>query len=196
MSDTCKFNPCGRQSRTRGLCNGHHLQLCRGKGPLKRLRSDISDAERFWAKVDKENGTECWLWTASQGGKGYGRFRTKSARSMVSAHRWSYEDANGPIAEGLQIDHICRVKLCVNPDHLRSVTNKENQENLGLRRDNSSGVRGVTWNVRDNRWHVKVGHNGRRYHGGYFTEFDAACLAAVELRNQLFTHNDTDAVLG
>lgn len=77
---------------------------------------------RFWAKVDKTD--TCWLWTRTLERGGYARFRLNG--KMKSAHRLSYNDAIGPIPEGLQLDHLCRVRHCVNPDHLEPVTAREN----------------------------------------------------------------------
>lgn len=79
-------------------------------------------ATRFWAKVEKTD--TCWLWTAALV-KGYGRFYDTDMRP-VGAHRWAYELLVGPIPEGLTIDHLCRVRRCVNPDHLEVVTQREN----------------------------------------------------------------------
>lgn len=77
--------------------------------------------ERFWKKVDKT--ASCWLWTASLA-KGYGQFHMNGALRM--AHRVAYEALIGPIAVGLDLDHLCRVPRCVNPDHLEPVTHREN----------------------------------------------------------------------
>lgn len=79
-------------------------------------------ADRFWSKVQKTEG--CWLWTAAKI-DGYGRFSPVSGQ-VVCAHRWSYEHHVGPIPEGLTIDHLCRVRNCVNPDHMEPVTLLEN----------------------------------------------------------------------
>lgn len=88
-----------------------------------------SPSERFWAKVEKlpcEPG--CWLWTACLDGAGYGRFgRKKRNGPSVLAHRVAYEALRGEIPDGLQIDHLCRVRCCVNPWHLEPVTIRENQ---------------------------------------------------------------------
>lgn len=78
-------------------------------------------AERFWEKVDKTEN--CWLWTACIK-HGYGQFMVR--RRSVMAHRWSYEHVNGPIPEGLDIDHLCRVRNCVNPAHLEAVSRRVN----------------------------------------------------------------------
>lgn len=79
--------------------------------------------ERFWSKVEFTDS--CWLWRANRDRKGYGAF--KCGTKMLRAHRFAYEWLNGPIAEGLTIDHLCRIHPCVNPDHLEPVTNTENQ---------------------------------------------------------------------
>jgi len=80
-------------------------------------------SERFWSKVHKSEA--CWLWTAGTSHDGYGRFSVKGRN--VYAHRWSYQVLVGPIPGGLEIDHLCRVHACVNPDHLEVVTRRENQ---------------------------------------------------------------------
>ena len=86
--------------------------------------------ERFWAKVDK-NGSifkdlgPCWTWTASLTTAGYGKFGITNGRA-VEAHRVAYELIMGPVPEGLCLDHLCRNRMCVNPDHLEPVTLVEN----------------------------------------------------------------------
>lgn len=77
---------------------------------------------RFWDKVKPEG--ECLVWTGNRDGDGYGRFRLGK---MQSAHRLAYEDAVGPIPDGLQLDHLCRNTPCVNPAHLEPVTYRVNQ---------------------------------------------------------------------
>ena len=79
-------------------------------------------ADRFWRKVNKTE--TCWLWAASINSRGYGQFKM-DGRSW-QAHRIAYELQVGPIPDGLQIDHLCRVRACVNPDHLEAVSQEEN----------------------------------------------------------------------
>lgn len=76
----------------------------------------------FWSKVKKTNN--CWEWTASTAGGGYGHFNYK--KKQYTAHRTAYELLVGEIPKGLQIDHLCRNKKCVNPQHLEPVTPSQN----------------------------------------------------------------------
>lgn len=79
---------------------------------------------RFTSKYVIDPDTGCWLWTAGKGSRGYGQFFFDG--SVVMAHRFAYAVLRGPIPDGLQIDHLCRVRHCVNPDHMEPVTPKEN----------------------------------------------------------------------
>ena len=82
------------------------------------------EEERFWAKVDRRDEDECWPWTGYVTA-GYGRFYP-TRRKGVKAHRYAYELLIGPIPAGLHLDHLCRNKLCMNPQHLEPVTLVEN----------------------------------------------------------------------
>lgn len=85
------------------------------------------DVDRFWSHVDKTD--TCWLWTGATNGVGYGLFRIGSTvdntRRQVLVHRVSFTLAHGHEPVGT-IDHLCRVRHCVNPDHLEDVTLREN----------------------------------------------------------------------
>jgi len=86
--------------------------------------------ERSYVEEDRGYVTPCWIWQGAPDANGYGRYwsgpgSTLAARRMYLKHR-------GPIAPGLMPDHLCRIRICVNPDHLEIVTNAENQQR-GLR---------------------------------------------------------------
>lgn len=79
---------------------------------------------RFWLRVKVESdGTGCWLWTGRVRPNGYG---SCSVRGEANAHRSAYAALVGPIPAGLTIDHLCRVRRCVNPAHMEPVTHLEN----------------------------------------------------------------------
>ena len=87
------------------------------------MKDDTRD-ERFDEKWSPEPNTGCWLWEAGTNHDGYGQFRSGGER--VLAHRYAYVRWVGPIPDGLQLDHLCRVPPCVNPEHLEPVTCREN----------------------------------------------------------------------
>lgn len=74
------------------------------------------------------NGDGCWMWIGGKQNSGYGVFNVPDALGggVQLAHRFSYELYVGPIPDGLEIDHLCRTRLCVNPAHLEPVTHREN----------------------------------------------------------------------
>lgn len=124
----CTHNP-----REQWVCSLHGSAHLRGLPSRRCVTADHElidpmDPE-FWAFVDRTD--TCWLWTGpsttapvSHGGLTYGRFLRWGGYKY--AHRYAYELLVGPIADGLVIDHLCRVTLCVNPAHLEPVTPMEN----------------------------------------------------------------------
>ena len=95
--------------------------------------------KRFWSKVDKSAGG-CWLWTGYTNPAGYGRIcrRENGKDKCHLAHRYAWTQLVGPIEDGMTLDHLCRVRACVNPEHLEVVTQKVN-----VRRGNAPTI--VTW---------------------------------------------------
>jgi len=77
----------------------------------------------FWDHVDKQ-ADGCWIWTGRVSERGYGYIGEGKRRRRV--HRWLWERERGPIPDGMELDHVCQNKLCINLDHLEVVTHAEN----------------------------------------------------------------------
>jgi HNH endonuclease len=93
---------------------------------MKRKLTD--PLKRFWEKIQLSDDG-CWLWAGCLfQASGYGCFFPGGygCPNNVLAHRWLWEKLNGPVPEGLELDHLCRVRHCVNPMHLEPVTRRMN----------------------------------------------------------------------
>ena len=90
-------------------------------GPSVTLR------ERFLAKIEPEPTSGCWLWTGALNREGYGQIWIAKNQPKPMVHRYAYMELTGQdIPDGFVIDHLCRVRSCVNPDHLEAVTPRVN----------------------------------------------------------------------
>ncbi len=128
LDQCCSVEGCEKKQYRRGFCQPHYRRALKfGTIPKREV---LPPAGRFFAKVDKsgpahpELGTPCWLWTGSLQEHGYGHFRWEG--KVRRAHRFAYVAFKGEIPEGLDVDHKCNVRRCVNPDHLQLLTPQEN----------------------------------------------------------------------
>lgn len=91
---------------------------------LERLPTRIFS--KFTVQQLKPDRTPCWVWQKALTDNGYARIRDRERNNGVIAHRYIYKLLIGPIDDGLDLDHLCRVRRCVNPMHLEPVTRKVN----------------------------------------------------------------------
>lgn len=124
---------------------------------------------RFWAKVDKTD--TCWLWTGAKTKDGYSSFYVGERTDY--GHRFAYELLLGPIPSTLQLDHVCRVRHCVRPDHLEAVTQKEN-----LLRGSSDPAINARKSVCPNGHPYDAVTKGRRY-----------CRTCINAKNRMAYHS-------
>ena len=129
----CSVADCQKDTFCKGWCRRHYYADRKIKGPV--VWGSVLD--RAMQKVDASG--PCWLWTGAGTQNGYGNIRVKGKTHL--AHRVVWEELVGPIPDGRVIDHLCKVRSCVNPDHMEIVTQRENvlRGKAGLR-----GVRRAT----------------------------------------------------
>lgn len=141
LDGTCSVPECSSKPTDRAMCKKHYTRWYRHGDPNLTLLATTM-GERLERYVARDAVSGCWNWTGSRNNMGYGTLAV-GGHKKGKAHRASYEHFVGPIPAGLTLDHLCRNRLCVNPEHLEPVTHEEN-----VRR----GARGVL------KTHCKHGH--------------------------------------
>lgn len=180
---------CDRPRWHGSLCQRHADRLKRTGST--QLREKPSDEVRFWSRVNKDGPVPqhrldlgpCWLWTLSTVSRGYALFAIKG--KSFKAHRYSYELLVGPIPEGLELDHLCSVRHCVNPTHLDPVPHV-----INLQRANA---------VRVLKTFCKRGHHyveENVYRDARGRRFCRPCKALVARENRLKAHDSHRALAG
>jgi hypothetical protein len=105
---------------------------------------------RFWHFAMPEPNSGCWIWMGHVSPNGYAKskfgYKSDGTRRTDTVHRQAYEYFVGPIPQGMDLDHRCRLRCCVNPDHLEPVTRSVNNK------------RGLLSALRPIRTHCKHGH--------------------------------------
>lgn len=190
MSDECKYPNCVRPiGKAFGYCNAHYIRHSQGKDMEPPIREPYgNDSERFWQKVDKTE--TCWLWTGAKQ-NGYGICRSGGAARL--AHRVSYTWENGEIPEGVQLDHMCHNRACVNPSHLRFADAALNGQNRARSNKNSkSGVRGVYWCNTYGHFVAKGMLDRKPHHIGIFHDLNEAAEAVSIWRKENMPYSILD----
>lgn len=127
----CSVQGCGQTHYGKGLCSLHYSRVAK-YGSLDAPERAVAPLKRFFRYIElgpSHRLGRCWLWTASVTPKGYGMFSPgPKGPKTQSVHTWTFAYIRGEtIPEGLQLDHLCRVRHCANPWHLEPVTAKTNQ---------------------------------------------------------------------
>lgn len=121
----CSIEGCNKKHHAKGYCNTHYARWLKHESPImvKRLHHDLTPEDRFWKYTDKQAPDKCWEWQGTLR-SGYGRL--KISGKHISCHRLSWQIHNGAIPPGMHVLHNCFNKQCVNPNHLRLGSHKEN----------------------------------------------------------------------
>lgn len=129
----------------------------------------------------------CWLWQGATLPNGYGHIYLNG--KMQYCHRVQYIRFLGEIPESMYIDHICRTRNCINPEHLRLATVGENAQNTSIRSDNGTGYKGVHYYKSRDKYTSRITFNGVDYNLGYFNTAEDAWKARQDKELELFTHS-------
>lgn len=125
----CAVDECPATARTRGWCVTHYTRWRRHGHPLTVHRLyGVQPGERFWPRVVGLDPLDCWEWTGGKQAAGYGNFSVNG--HAISTHRFAYEHLIGDIPAGLELDHLCFNRACVNPWHLDPVTPEVNKRRM------------------------------------------------------------------
>lgn len=146
---------------------------------------------RFLVRVGDELPTGCIPWVGWIDRDGYGQMVAEDNRGKIVAHRYAYTLYVGKIDANLYVDHLCRNRACVNPDHLRLATHKQNQENLPLaRKGSTTGLRGVTYHKASGKYRVRVTSNKVTISAGLYNTPEEAYEVSKKVREKHFTHSE------
>lgn len=182
--ETCTVDECDKAQHSHGYCRNHARRWKRWGDP--NVRRPLKTLEqRFWPKV-QVTSAGCWEWQGSKDKLGYPRFADDS-NTVRMAYRVWWEHNYGPVPEGLELDHICHNHSCVNLDHLRLATSRQNTEyRSGPTAKSTTGERGVYLNKRHGNYVAKVHSRGKVHHVGTYETVDDAAKAVRAARARLF----------
>ncbi|WP_420111629.1 HNH endonuclease signature motif containing protein [Pseudactinotalea sp.] len=176
--NTCSIDDCERTRKARGFCDTHWQRWRKygdARHPVKLYARDPEEA--FEARTEPLVWTDCIVWTGYTT-TGYGSLRVNGKHML--AHRYAWERANGPIPDGMVIDHTCWERMCVNVDHLRLATRAQNNRYRNGANPGRDLPRGVTRNGR--KYVAQVTLERRNHYLGLHDTPEAASMAADQFR--------------
>ena len=133
MRNQCTVANCDRNRAVRGLCEPHYKRMVNTGDPRPDEPIGVNTASKMRGlslqqRIDAQTRREgaCLVWTGNLNQHGYGRVFDPSTKRQRFAYAVAWEAKNGPIPDGLELDHLCRNRRCIDPDHLEAVTHQEN----------------------------------------------------------------------
>lgn len=153
---------------------------------LKELLHYDPETGIFRWRVSTAHRVKPWDVAGTKDDKDYIEIKHKNIRSKAHRLAWLYMTGEWPRHE---IDHEDRVRSNNSWKNLRPATHKQNMENQPLKKTNTSGFRGVSWDKRKQKWEAYTMHNQKKIHVGYFDTAEEANQAAIAKRAELFTHD-------
>lgn len=166
---TCALEECDNNSRARGWCPKHYQRWKKYGDPRKvEIIKTFSLEDALAVRTEWVNG--CLLWTGACTEDGYAQYNGENKKyGTTFLHRIMWEREHGAIPDGLEIDHLCFVRNCINTDHFRLADRFQQTAHLaGLKSNNKSGVRGVHWVEREQKWLATLKKNKKTYYLGRF----------------------------
>lgn len=157
---------------------------------MARAQKSIEDTRSALRRKMRDKSAKegsCAIWRGHLSPAGYGRISVNNQRQL--AHRVAWELTNGPIPQGMTVDHICGRRSCVNPDHLRLATIRQNcQARHGLYAQNTTGVRGVRFrdDGRKKPWEA-AWREGDKKRSKTFERCDDAERFVIQQRLRVYT---------
>lgn len=178
----CAVEDCTNKGNlTRGWCRKHYVRWQAYGDPTAGADYYSTPEESFENRRKKQG--DCVVWTGNKNPDGYGRLWVH--KSMVLAHRYAWEQENGPVPQGYEINHICWTPSCVKIDHLEIVTRSQNNTyKKGPRSDNAIGFRNVSRHR--NKWRVRLRKHGKDYDYGLHPTPEKAAEVAIKARAEVF----------
>lgn len=179
---TCSVDSCKNPHGSRGWCEMHYQRWAKHGSPIVG-NTHYSDPENaFQARTEWQG--DCLIWTGSKNDDGYGHIWVNG--KSEGAHRYAWKRINGPIPDGMFIDHKdhCTTS-CVNIDHLRLATSAQNNYNRsGPQPLGRTGVRNVS--KHGTGWRVRVTKDGTIHQLGTYGTISESALVAEQARKELF----------
>lgn len=185
---SCAVEGCSREGQLRrGWCSMHYSRWrssgeVGAPGPIKTIARSIREA--FDLRTSWDDGG-CLVWIGERNFGGYGAQQFRGRKWMT--HRIAWTLVNGEIPEGMEVNHKCWNRACVNVDHLNLATRSENKAyRSGPQSNSTSGVRNVYWNKLRGYWYVSVETPEKNHTKSGFKSPEEAAEYAEQLRQELF----------